>query len=73
MKEKLKITRGSGNVFLDIEFPSHETQDLVLRSHLMIETMIEPCSVNAEAVGAAKRNMMSQLATSSLRPKDSDT
>lgn len=37
MKEKLKIVRGSGNVFLDLGFPPHEAQNLLLRSHLMIE------------------------------------
>lgn len=38
MKEKLKITRGSGNVFLDLGFPLHEAQNLLLRTDLMIET-----------------------------------
>jgi len=33
--EKLKMERGSGNVFLDIGFPRDEAQNLHLRSELM--------------------------------------
>jgi predicted XRE-type DNA-binding protein len=35
MGEKLKIVRGSGNVFLDIGFSPGEAQNLQLRSELM--------------------------------------
>jgi len=35
MAEKLKIVRGSGNVFLDIGFSPDEAQNLHLRSELM--------------------------------------
>jgi len=35
MTEKLKITWGSGNVFLDIGFSPEEAQNLQLRSELM--------------------------------------
>ena len=35
MGEKLKIVRGSGNVFLDIGFSRVEAQNLQLRSELM--------------------------------------
>ncbi len=35
MTEKLKITRGSGNVFLDIGFPPSEAANLLLRAQLM--------------------------------------
>ena len=35
MVEKLKIVRGSGNVFLDIGFSPEEAQNLHLRSELM--------------------------------------
>ncbi len=35
MREKLKIVRGSGNVFLDIGFSPDEAQNLHLRSELM--------------------------------------
>lgn len=35
MTEKLKITRGSGNVFLDVGFPPGEAENLMLRAQLM--------------------------------------
>ena len=36
MTEKLKITRGSGNVFLDIGFSKAEAENLKLRAELMM-------------------------------------
>ena len=36
MSEKLKITRGSGNVFRDIGFGKDEAENLKLRSELMM-------------------------------------
>ena len=36
MTEKLKITRGSGNVFLDIGFTKDEAENLKLRAELMM-------------------------------------
>jgi predicted XRE-type DNA-binding protein len=36
MSEKLKITRGSGNVFLDLGFDKDEAENLKLRSELMM-------------------------------------
>lgn len=36
MSEKLKITRGSGNVFRDLGFDKEESENLKLRSELMI-------------------------------------
>jgi predicted XRE-type DNA-binding protein len=35
MAEKIKITRGSGNVFLDLGFSKAEAENLRLRSELM--------------------------------------
>ena len=35
MTEKLKIERGSGNVFVDVGFAHEEAQNLQLRSELM--------------------------------------
>lgn len=35
MTEKLKMTRGSGNVFRDLGFSPEEAQNLLLRSNLM--------------------------------------
>jgi len=37
MSEKLKMTRGSGNVFLDLGFSKAEAENLRLRSQLMRE------------------------------------
>lgn len=37
MTERLKMERGSGNVFLDIGFPPGEAQNLLLRADLMSE------------------------------------
>jgi len=36
MSEKLRITRGSGNVFRDLGFDKEEAENLKLRSELMI-------------------------------------
>lgn len=36
MTERLKITRSSGNVFVDIGFPPDEAENLKLRSNLMM-------------------------------------
>ena len=36
MSGKLKITKGSGNVFLDLGFSKHEAQSLKLRTELMM-------------------------------------
>jgi predicted XRE-type DNA-binding protein len=35
MTEKAKITRGSGNVFVDVGFPPAEAENLQLRAQLM--------------------------------------
>lgn len=37
MNEKLKITKGSGNVFKDLGFSDTEAENLKLRSDLMIK------------------------------------
>ena len=36
MRKKLKITRGSGNVFLDLGFGKDEAESLKLRAELMM-------------------------------------
>lgn len=36
MTQKLKRTRGSDNIFVDLGFPPGEAENLKLRSHLMI-------------------------------------
>lgn len=37
MTKRLKIEKGSGNVFLDIGFPPEEAQNLLMRADLMFE------------------------------------
>ncbi len=36
MREKIKVTRGSGNVFLDLGYGKAEAENLKLRSELMM-------------------------------------
>jgi predicted XRE-type DNA-binding protein len=36
VKERLKVTRGSGNVFLDLGFDKAEAENLMLRTQLMM-------------------------------------
>ena len=36
MKDKVKVTRGTGNVFLDLGFDKAEAENLKLRSELMM-------------------------------------
>lgn len=37
MREKLKLTRGSGNIFLDLGFSKDEAENLKLRAELMMK------------------------------------
>lgn len=55
MKEKLKITRGSGNIFRDLGFSKAEAESLKLRSELMmqIETFYERSSMTQAAAAKA--------------------
>ena len=41
MSKKLKITRGSGNVFADIGFDKDEAENLKLRAELMMRPLAE--------------------------------
>jgi len=36
MRQRLKLQRGSGNVFADVGFPAAEAQNLLLRAQLML-------------------------------------
>lgn len=36
MTERLKRTRGSGNVFIDLGFPPNEAENLLLRAQLIV-------------------------------------
>ena len=47
MTKKLKITRGSGNIFADIGFDKEEAENLKLRAELMMR--IEDCCRNSGA------------------------
>ncbi len=37
MSRRVRIERGSGNVFLDVGFPADEAQNLLLRAELMVQ------------------------------------
>ena len=43
MTKRVKIEKGSGNVFQDIGFPPHEAQNLLMRAELMVkvETFVD--------------------------------
>jgi predicted XRE-type DNA-binding protein len=58
MAEKLKITRGSGNVFVDIGFAPAEAENLLLRSQLM--SRVRDAARGATQREAAKRFGVSQ-------------
>ena len=56
MTRKLKITRGSGNVFADIGFDSYEAENLKLRAELMMR--IEDCCRESGAPQAAMAEVL---------------
>ena len=56
MTERLKITRGSGNVFQDIGFVPEEAENLKLRSNLMMH--IEDYYQNSGATQAAAAKVL---------------
>lgn len=60
MHERLKIRRGSGNVFRDLGFSSQEAQNLLLRSELTlcIEDFVTRSGLTQSA--AAKRLRLTQ-------------
>lgn len=37
MSERMRVERGSGNVFRDVGFPADEAQNLLLRAELMLQ------------------------------------
>ena len=63
MSEKLKRTRGSGNVFLDVGFPPEEAENLLLRAQLMSR-------IRDVARGATQREAAKQLGVSQPRLND---
>ena len=56
MTKKLKITRGSGNVFADIGFDKDEAENLKLRAELMMR--IEDCCQKSAAPQAAMAEVL---------------
>ncbi|OFZ86838.1 MAG: transcriptional regulator [Betaproteobacteria bacterium RBG_16_64_18] len=65
MSEKLKMTRGSGNVFRDLGFPPEEAQNLLLRSDLM--TRIERY---VKASGLKQKDAAARLGVTQPRLND---
>jgi len=65
MTEKLKMKRGSGNVFRDIGFPPEEAQNLLLRSDLM--TRIER---HVKASGLSQKDAAVSLGVTQPRLND---
>ena len=58
MKRRLKVERGSGNVFRDVGFPRTESQNLVLRAELMSRIRRDAAGLTQAA--AAERFGVSQ-------------
>ncbi len=54
MATKMKTTRGSGNVFLDLGFNAEQAANLALRSSLMIQVRLAVEKMAATQVEAAK-------------------
>jgi predicted XRE-type DNA-binding protein len=54
MTKRLKMVRGSGNVFLDLGFPEDEARNLALRSELIIriEEFVEQSGLTQARVAA---------------------
>lgn len=63
MSGKLKITRGSGNVFLDVGFPPNEADNLMLRAQLMSR-------VRAAVRGMTQREAAKRFGVSQPRLND---
>ena len=70
MSERLKITRGSGNVFRDLGFPPEEAQNLLLRSDLMtrIERFVKTSGLKRKNA-AARRGVMQPRLNDLLKGK----
>ena len=57
MTEKLKMVRGSGNVFLDLGYSREDAQNLILRSELMsrIERYVRSSGLSQKECAARMR------------------
>jgi len=60
MRQKLKRTRGSDNIFADLGFPSGEAENLKLRSELMIAIVVFYRRSGLTQAEAARRLGISQ-------------
>ncbi len=65
MTEKLKITKSSGNVFRDIGFSEEESQDLIIRSRLMLEL-----TKRVEKLGLTQARAANELGVTQPRVSD---
>jgi predicted XRE-type DNA-binding protein len=65
-KEKLKITKSSGNVFVDLGFPPEEAAILAMRSQLMGELRIKIRDMGWTQAEAAQVLGISQSRVSDL-------
>ena len=63
MSRKLKITRGSGNVFLDVGFPPDEAENMLVRAQLMSR-------IRGAARGMAQREAAKRFGVSQPRLND---
>jgi len=66
MAEKLKMTKGSGNVYRDIGFSEEESQDLLIRSKLMLELKRRIEQLGLTQVKTAGRLQVTQPRVSNL-------
>ena len=53
-KDRVRLTRSSGNVFLDLGFPPEEAEHLLIRSDLMVELQKAISSRGLKHAAAAK-------------------
>ena len=63
MSERLKMTRGSGNVFVDLGFPPSEAENLLLRAQLMSR-------IRAAARGSSQREAAKRFGVTQPRLND---
>jgi predicted XRE-type DNA-binding protein len=63
--EKLKITKSSGNVYRDIGFSEEESQDLIIRSKLMLEL-----SKRIDTLGLTQARAANELGVAQPRISD---
>ena len=65
-KDKVRLTRSSGNVFLDLGFPPQEAEHLLVRSDLMIQVQKVITSPGLKRAGAAQLLRLTEARLSDL-------